>query len=121
MKNKIFTILIATILLMPVSVQAVEDADIVQDVATTQNEIETVTEDIYKQPVSKRKIAKKFLLAMSGVAISSITIFVMLTIYNRLRENFTAKRDTSDEEISLETPEDIQSAVKSFLSKTDWK
>ena len=38
----------------------------------------------YKQPVSKRKMAKKFLIGMGSVAVSSILLFLILTVYNKI-------------------------------------
>lgn len=107
MKNRILAILVLTMLSLPVQVQAVDDISVPQ---TT-----------YKQPVSKRKIAKKFLLAMGGVAASSLIIFLMLTVYNKVREGFSSGAKTPDGEVSLETPDDLQGAVRAFLNKTDWK
>lgn len=75
----------------------------------------------YKQPVSKRKIVFKFLAAMGGVVLSSLIIFVLLSVYNRIRDGFSAPIKTPDGETSLETPNDIDGAVKTFLDKTDWK
>lgn len=123
---------------LPVQVQAVDD---IEPVYTVQEEVVQPTEPAvavgeekvlpademdpnsftYKQPVSKRKVAKKFLLAMGGVGISSLLIFLGLSLYNRIREGFTSQFKTSDSETSLHTPEDLRSAVKSFLSKTNWK
>lgn len=76
----------------------------------------------FKQPVSKRKIAKKFLLAMAGVGISSLILFLMLTLYNKLRENFTGNRiqPAQEDETPLETPGNLTDAVKTFLDKTKW-
>ena len=107
MKNRILAILVLTMLSLPVQVQAVDDISVPQ---TT-----------YKQPVSKRKIAKKFLLAMGGVATSSLIIFLILTVYNKVREGFSSGAKTLDGEVSLETPNDLQGAVRAFLSMTDWK
>ena len=75
----------------------------------------------YKQPVSKKKIAKKFLLAMAGVAISSILLYVILTIYNKMREvlGMTSKEELPQENMtSLTTPDNLEDAVKTFLEKT---
>lgn len=107
MKNRILAIMILTMLSLPVQVQAVDDISVPQ---TT-----------YKQPVSKRKIAKKFLLAMGGVGASSLIIFLMLSLYNKVREGFSSGAKTPDGEVSLETPDDLQGAVRAFLNKTDWK
>lgn len=128
--NKLFTIILAIVLSLPISVWAVDntapnndatsvvntlDEDIVEDNAKNE------AESIYKQPLSKRKIAKKFLAAMGGVGISSLALYFLLTLYNRIREGYTCRTKDSDDEVSLETPDDLNSAVRAFLDKTDWK
>ena len=75
---------------------------------------------MYKQPISKKKIAKKFLAAMGGVGVSSFLIFFLLTIYNRVRESYVTVQKSPNGETSLETPDDIDSAVRTFLDKTKW-
>lgn len=75
----------------------------------------------YKQPVSKKKIALKFLAAMGGVALSSIIIYILLSVYNRIRDGLIPSAKTSENETPLETPDNLESAVKTFLDKTDWK
>lgn len=118
MKNKILTITILMMLVLPVQVQAIPD---LEPVDTVQQEVVTPITP-YKQPVSKRKIAKKFIFAMGGVAISSFLIFFMLTLYNKLRENFSKNHiKTPNGEVSLGTPDDIDSAIKTFLDKTKWE
>lgn len=102
MKSRILAIITILMLSLPVQVQAVDGMS------------------VYKQPVSKRKIAKKFLLAMGGVGASSVIIFLMLSLYNRVREGFSGSK-IDDNEPSLETPTDLQEAVRSFLNKTNWK
>ena len=76
----------------------------------------------YKQPVSKRKIAKKFLLAMLGVAVSSILLYLILSLYNKIRDGFTNPRTETppNGETSLVTPDNLIDAVKTFLDKTKW-
>ena len=75
----------------------------------------------YKQPISKRKIVKKFIYAMGGVAISSLSIFFLLTVYNRAREYFLNTNKFSEKELSLNSPDDLNDALRIFLEKTDWK
>lgn len=125
MKNRILAIVILTMLILPVSAEVLP-----VPVETKSGEAAQVVlppEDMdpnsfpHKQPVSKKKIAKKFLLAMGGVAASSLIIFLMLSLYNKVRESFSSGSKTSDGEVSLETPDDLQGAVRAFLSKTDWK
>ena len=96
-----------------------------QETAPVQNtvqELPPAPEAIqYKQPVSKKKIAKKFLLAMAGVAISSILLYIILTIYNKMREalGMTSKEELPQENVtSLTTPDNLEDAVKTFLEKT---
>ena len=76
----------------------------------------------YKQPVSKRKVAKKFLAAMAGVGVSSILLYVTLSLYNKVRSSIieAAKEIPSNGETSLVTPESLTDAVKTFLEKTKW-
>ena len=126
------------ILILPIGVWAVDELPVsteVNSVETIQsNEKEfvektqadevvepTTTNFQYKQPISKRKIAFKFLAAMGGVALSSFVLYILLTVYNRIREGVVVPPKKQDDAGSLETPDDYESAVKSFLDKTDWK
>ena len=125
--NKLFTIILIALLSLPVCVWAVDEnaqtEDVVPIVNTLDEDIvpqEQVVENQYKQPFSKRKIAKKFLAAMGGVGISSFAIFFMLTVYNRMREGLQNRVKTPDGEVSLETPQDMNSATRVFLDKTKW-
>ena len=58
---------------------------------------------------------------MGGVAISSFAIFFLLTAYNRIREGFEGQVRTPEGEISLEAPNDLNGAVRTFLEKTKWE
>lgn len=131
MKNKLFIISLLLVLSLPINVWAVDNSSVENDKLPVL--VNTLDEDIdepinvvkinndYKQPISKRKIAMKFLAAMSGVAISSLAIFILLSIYNKLRERFGEPSISTDDEVSLESPQDFNSAIKSFLDKTNWK
>ena len=123
--NKLFTIILVALLSLPVCVWAVDENATGEDPTPVVN---TLDEDIldqqdidnqYKESFSKQKIVKKFLAAMGGVAVSSFAIFFLLTIYNRVRENYVQVK-TVDGEPSLETPDDLDSAVRTFLDKTKW-
>lgn len=86
-----------------------------------QQEEQDVSTIPYKQPVSKRKMAKKFLIGMGSVAVSSILLFLILTVYNKIRESILApKQDQQTGETSLVTPESLTDAVKTFLNKTKY-
>ncbi|MCQ2754366.1 MAG: hypothetical protein MJ231_04875 [bacterium] len=141
MKNKFFTILIAVLLLMPTVAFAEEPIDeyveettgetVVTDTQpanldedNTTESVELQTQDVqepYKKPISKRKIVKKFLLAMFGVGISSFLIFFGLSLYNKVRDRLLGQVKTPEGKTSLQTPDDLDGAVRTFLEKTDWK
>ena len=52
---------------------------------------------------------------MCGVVISSLLIFVGLTIYNKIRSNITG--DLTFEEEVLKTPKTKDDAIKFFIRK----
>lgn len=87
-----------------------------------QNIISSKTENQtpYKQPISKKQIIKKFLLAMLGVAGSSIILFALLSIYNRVRFGSNNRKEFFGEETPLTTPDNIHGAVRTFVDKTKW-
>ncbi len=100
-----------------------EPINAAEETPSTVQELPPAPESIqYKQPVSKRKIAKKFLLAMAGVAISSILLFAILSLYNKLRESLgiAGQEETPENITSLTTPDNLEDAVKTFLDKTRW-
>lgn len=139
MKNKVLFIALVIILSLPVSVQAVDEV-IQEPVAyeqqvpvetkiveegvvpqTTLSEGDMDTESFPKsKPISKRQIAKKFFAAMLGVVCSSLIIFFGLSIYNKIRENIKNQVKTPEGTTPLATPDDMESAVKTFLDKTKW-
>ena len=127
--NRLFAIILSVLLTLPVSVWAVEytvniEGEPTPIINTLDEDLDNVDvaeqEEQFKQPISKRKIIKKFLAAMGGVAISSFAIFFLLTAYNRIREGFEGQVRTPEGETSLETPDDLSSAVRTFLEKTKW-
>lgn len=65
--------------------------------------------------VSIKQAAIKFLLAMGGVALSSIIIFAGLSIYNKF---FVEHKSISfNKEDSLSTPDNVDDAVNFFIRK----
>ena len=147
MKNKILVIILTLILSLPMSVLAVDntsideqsttvpietiadvsnivenkiDEDVIQDV---RQENKLISENNYKHPITKRKLIKKFLYAMFGVIISSISIFAGLTVYNRIRNLLHNKHYLNEDvdDVSLKSPDNMQDAIKSFIKKTNWK
>ena len=139
LKNKICSIILAIILALPVcatqDVNTTEeeqtpavnmiDEDIQNQSAETipDNTLETIGTTSFKQPISKRKIAKKFLLAMGGVAASSLIIYFGLTLYNRFRygEPIQTSILSSDNDSPLKTPGSLNEAIKTFVEKTKWE
>ena len=145
MKNKIISITIALMLSLPVFVQA-EDNFAVSDVPQAAEEqvteslegerttVQSLDEDAqvsedettldktfdFKQPISKRKLLKKLLLAMFGVAVSSLLLYIVLSAYNRFRDGYTGRTKTPEGNVSLDLPDNLNSAVKTFLEKTNW-
>ena len=141
--SRIFAIIIAVILALPIGVCVAEDLPVTTELpaleelpvveasqpktADTAESIKTDTLEqltpnaSYKKPLSKRKIALKFLMAMGGVVLSSFMIYILLTVYNRIREGVVVPPQKREDTDALETPDDYESAVKSFLDKTDWK
>lgn len=137
MKNKILLICLSIVLSMPIHVWAIDEipyaeknADVIENVMDATDEIaqekQTYTdEDVsnidYKQPISKKKLAKKFLLAMLAVGLSSLILYFGLTLYNRLREGLPIQIKTKKSETPLSSPSDLESASKIFLDKTMWR
>lgn len=135
MKNKIIAIIMALTLTLPVySIQedsvlptentvqeTVSEEQTLQEEPSQNIENEQFTPETFKQPTSKRKVAKRFLLAMLGVAVSSFLIFAVLSVYNKIRGFVSTPIVNKEEEpSSLETPDNLNDAIKSFLDRTHW-
>lgn len=74
----------------------------------------------HKDPISKKKLAKKFLLAMFAVGVSSLTLYFGLNLYNKIREGSFAEAGKPSNP-ALESPDTMNSAVKTFINKTHWE
>ena len=96
---------------------AAEKAAPAQDTKNTDSDKNTENKIVYKEPVSKRKIAMKFIYAMTGVAVSSILLFVILTLYNKIRSKMV-QPPSSDYTNTLTTPNNLKDAVNIYLEKT---
>lgn len=131
--NKIILIILTAFLLLPMNISWAVEADVVNEpvvqaesqvvedvLNTTEEIIEDNSNEVYKAPIGKRQLFKKFFAAMGGVVISSLALFVILSFYNRARERFLNPVKTTEGETSLESPEDLNGAVKTFLDKTKW-
>lgn len=127
--NKILSLVLLILLSLPISVRAVDDNMI--ELETELPEISLIEQEttlaeteidkkIMKKPIGRRALAKKFLFAMGGVAISSMAIFLMLSIYNKIRENCQKPTSITNDDMSLVTSNNLDDAIKVFLKKTNW-
>jgi hypothetical protein len=142
--NRIFAILIMCFLLLPVyaydeqeGVNTTYGTTNPEEIAPDINNVETKslseeqealtpvpqqeTSSTYKQPFSKKKLAKKFIIAMLCVAGTSVFLYITLSAYNKIRDGFVTTTTNSVEgEKLLDTPQDLTEAVKTFIDKTHW-
>ncbi len=144
MKNKIFAIFIIMLLSMPVGVQATSEVQeiapsVLEEIQEPIDSMGTMNEQVvqqeesiktdssvipHKEPLQKRKLLKLFLKAMFAVGISSLALYIGLTIYNKIRGNMTENsiiQNFSEANTSLSKPNTIEEAVKIFMDKTNWK
>ena len=113
MKNKSKIFLISLVLVLALCVVQVPSFASKQAPQKVQKEISALT----KEPVSKKKIAFKFIMAMLGVATSSVIIYVGLSIYNKLFHSHSADVVGLNK---LRTPENFKESFEVFLEKTNW-
>ena len=139
--NKLFATLIIISLALPVTAISEQEAAPVNNdnlEVLTEAEIDELNsssdkniEDVaapetlpnkFKEPVSKKKLAEKFIIAMLCVAGTSIFLYVSLSLYNKLRDGISSQDVIPTEgEAPLETPGDLTDAVKTFIDKTHWE
>ena len=141
MKRKLIGIFLILMLSVPVvysqgtdSIEPYTELPAIEEVANTeqQNQLDedTAANDTvaaetsqipHKQPMGKKKLVKLFLKAMIAVGISCIILYLGLSLYNRFR-GITAEKTvkTPEGETTLEAPDSIERAVKTFLEKTKW-
>ncbi len=140
--NKLFAILIMCSLSLPVL--AIEGQEAETTPVDTNNQEVVATEEVnepiqnpddintasipettpspYKEPVSKKKLIKKFIIAMLCVAGTSIFLYGTLSIYNKLRDGLISQDIPEAEgEQPLQAPSDLTEAVKTFVEKTHWE
>ena len=142
--KKLFVILIILIISLPIFAENLPEAEGVDIQTETTENTETVAQyDIMtkdtvsvpetapsqlvpkehlKRPMSKKKLAKKFLIAMLCVTGTSIFVYGTLKIYNNICSNINKQIiDDGNCGQSLEAPQEITEAVKSFVEKTKWE
>ena len=137
--NKLFAILIICSLsipviaiegteaeMTPVSSEALTTEDVNELNNQTASEIDSMVEQDsltskFKEPVSKKTLIKKFIIAMLCVAGTSAFLYFALSIYNKLRNTLSEPAPMlSEGEKPLDAPVDLTDAVKSFVEKTKW-
>ena len=125
LKNKI----ILTFIFLTLSIPCYSEDEFVQQQSENSVAAENlIQKDIqesspYKKPHGKRKIIKKFLTAMFAVFASSVILYGSLAVYNRVRNGLTNSDSEENENVesSLDTPETLSDAVKTFVDKTNWE
>lgn len=118
MKNKIkqFILSIFVIIALTCATSAQVNADVTQSVP--QDSVQTPIQFQTKQPIGKRQIAMKFILAMVGVATSSIVIYVLLSLYNKFIYGNGKSSVVNEVDNEFKTPTNLRDAVNIFLKKT---
>jgi hypothetical protein len=71
-----------------------------------------------KQPFGKKELAMKFVLAMLGVATSSVVIYVLLSLYNKIFHGGGKTSVMSEVDNDFKTPNNMKDAINIFLKKT---
>jgi len=77
----------------------------------------------FKEPVNKKQLAKKFIIAMLCVAGTSVFLYGTLSVYNKIRDGIAEQSSVppAEGEQPLETSSDLTEAVKTFIEKTHWQ
>ena len=75
----------------------------------------TANPGLCAQAAPIKQTVVKFLIAMGGVALSSIIIFAGLTIYNKFFSNRKSRKFSKED--TLATPNTIEDAVTFFIKK----
>ena len=140
--KKIFVILIICMLSLPVVAMGEQEAGFTPEIQeeleviepeglSEINDVKQNIEDIaplpnalhsiYKEPISKKKLAKKFIIAMLCVAGTSIFLYTALSIYNKIRDGvLTSQQSSAEGDSSLTSSTDLTEAIKTFVDKTRW-
>ncbi len=123
MKNRykinrfLLTGFIALVLAFVIPSGAIADTKAPDSVTSAKQQVLNLGDIATKQPVGKRQVAMKFVLAMLGVAASSVVIFVLLSIYNKFMYggNGAVQNETDND---FKTPTNLKDAINIFLKKT---
>ena len=69
----------------------------------------------YTMPAAAKGVLIKFSVAMTGVVVSTLLIYVGLTVYNKIRSKFCD--NISPEEEVLKHPKTKDEAIKFYIRK----
>ena len=114
MKQKIKILIISAVF----AVMFIPCMDVRADISEQVSGMRERVEFRLKQPMGKKQIALKFLLAMLGVGASSVIIFVLLSLYNNLMYSGRVRKIGSEADKDLKTPTNMKEALNIFLKKT---
>lgn len=89
-----------------------------EDIPNTSSKQSTELKIPVRQPISRKQLAMKFLMAMLGVGASSVIIYVGLSVYNRFIYGSTNTVTKKTEDDELKTPNNMKDALSIFLKKT---
>ncbi len=118
MKNKIkqFILSIFVVVALTCTIPVQVNAEATQPLQT--DSVQTPIQFQTKQPIGKKQIAMKFILAMVGVATSSIVIYVLLSLYNKYFYGHSKTNVANEVDEEFKTPTNLKDAVNIFLKKT---
>ena len=95
---------------------------VIDDVQSSPNDNKVLTKKVVPDTRSElTKMVKMFLKVMLAVAISSVVIFVVLLFVRRFYAPMVTLEDLNadeDRKITLDTPQNKNEALKTFLDKT---
>ena len=95
---------------------------VIDDVQSSPNDNKALTKKVVPDTRSElTKMVKMFLKVMLAVAISSVVIFVVLLFVRRFYAPMVTLEDLNadeDKKITLDTPQNKNEALKTFLDKT---
>lgn len=124
LRNKIlaFAVVLTLLVSTPAFADTPDTQTQAQAQAPAQTQIQTNQNNITyptKKPLRKRDLALKFILAMAGVAASSVIIYVGLSMYNKVMYGTTTRRvQNNTEDNDFKTPTNMKEALDIFLKKT---
>lgn len=92
--------------------------EVMQNSAQTTQETSSKTPltDAQKAQQEKKETILKFVIAMAGVLISSVLIFLGLTIYNKFFVNKSMFADNNSDD-ALNTPKTVDEAVNFYIKR----